>query len=252
MPAGVSGGSYGGGGGGNVYGYDGQTFASEKARDAAARRVSPPTRAGGGSLQQQSYAAYQRGEKGNIPGGLSYDQYVNTYFGGGGGGGAVAPYQPEAPAASGIINTLTETGEGLLDPTSEYSSGLRDEMTRDIGERTDAASRRAQLMAARSGLGTGASPELLETQGDISREGLRAAEGASADLALQSPELGISALSPALSGEIGLQGQRLTGYLAGEELAAEQEGQQADLDLAYDRLSQEALLRELMLGSSFF
>lgn len=41
---------------------------------------------GGGTLAQQSFAAYQRGEK-NLPAGMDFNTYKSTYFSGGGGGG---------------------------------------------------------------------------------------------------------------------------------------------------------------------
>ncbi len=88
------------------------------------------------------------------------------------------------------LTTLAQAGTGLLDPSSDYYQRLNEGMRAQIGQESGAAQRAAALRAAQSGMGVGASPELLETQGLIGRGGLQAMGAASADLRLRAPELG--------------------------------------------------------------
>ena len=180
---------------------------------------------------------------------------------GGGGtvGGPQMPYQPNNEQARDYINSLAQAGQGLLDPNSQYSQRMRGEMVQGIGQQTEAMQRAAQLNAARAGFGTGAGAELLETQGDIGRAGLEAQGQASADMTLAAPELGIRAMTPALSGQLGLSGQQLQGWMGQQDLQAQQQAQAFQAQLQQQQfeqqqrmMEQEQMLRELSLMGQFF
>lgn len=201
------------------YGYDG----------GGGRRISPPTRA-----------------RSNV---------IDRGFGGAGAGGAAGsaagvpqlPYQPEAPRASGMVNTLSGAGSDLLDPYSDYTKRLKDELTKGIGQAGEAQERGAMLRAVRGDMGSGASPELLEAQKSISDSTMGAIGEGGAGVTMAAPQMGIDALSRAMSGEIGLQGQRLSGYMNQQQLQQAAEQDRVRNEMEQQRLNQEALMRELAL-----
>lgn len=166
--------------------------------------------------------------------------------------GSQMPYQPEAPQASGMIKSLRTAGEGLLDPKSPYAMRLKAAMTKGISQQGEARKRAAMLNAVRGGYGSGQSAELLDAESEISDDILEAIGNATAGTQLAAPELGARILSPALSGEIGLQGQRLSAFLTQQQLDAARDQAGIENQLAADRLAQEAMLRELSLLGGFF
>lgn len=188
----------------------------------------------------------------------------------GGGGGAQMPYQPGAPGARDIIGSLQEAGTGLLDPSSAYSKRMRNEISEDIGARSAAQERGAALRAARGGMGVGASPELLETQGDIGRAGMSAVGDATADAMLGGMSLGGQLLNPALGAEVGLQGQGLSAYMGQQQLGAQQQRDQMSANMQQQqlqaqqqrdqlqanmeamRMRNEAMLREMSMGGGYY
>lgn len=180
--------------------------------------------------------------------------------GGGGGGGATMPYQPGAPKVQNLIDPLAQAGKGLLDPNSAYSQRMRTELSEDIGGQAEAQQRAAALRAARSGLGAGASPELLETQGQIGQQGLEAYGDASARALLGGMQLGGQLLNPALQGQLGLQGQQLQGFLSQQEsnaqkdlaqqqLAQQQAQMQFQAQMAQQQMANDMMLRQLSVYS---
>lgn len=54
-------------------------------------------------------------------------------------------------------------------------------------------------------------------------------------------------MSPAISGEIGLQGQQLSGFMGQQQLAAQQAADQMRANLEQQRMQQEAMLREMAI-----
>ena len=154
-----------------------------------------------------------------------------------------------------MINSLSGAGQGLLDPTSAYSRRMRHDLSEGICQQGAAQERGAALRAAQSGLGAGASPELLEMQGQIGRDTQMAQGQADASAVLGSMGLGGQLLSPALSGEIGLQGQQLSGFMGQQQLGQNQEMQNQQLQhqsaMQQQALAQEAMMRELMLLGGF-
>ena len=214
---------------------------------------------GGGSLAAQSYAAFNQGKKGWLsdkPGSLTQEQYSEKYFGGGGGGGGGAqmPYKPSAPAATGFMNQLGNAGAGLLDPSSAYSQRMRSEISEGIGQNTAAQQRGSALRAAGSGMGYGGSPELLEVQGQIGQEGMRAQGQADASAILGGQQLGGQMLGSAMGGAIGLQGQALQGFMGQQQMGQNQAMQDQQLQHssamqkqqldAQSKLQQQALQQE--------
>lgn len=162
------------------------------------------------------------------------------------------PYQPEAPRASRIVDTLSTHGTGLLDPKSPYSTKVREEMMKGIGQQGAARKRAGMLAAIRGGMGGGGSPELLDYEADVGRSTNEAIGDASAQAMLAMPELGLRMLSPALSGELGLQGQRLSAYLTQQQMDAQAEQDRIDNQLRADQAATDAMLRELSLMGGFF
>lgn len=172
------------------------------------------------------------------------------------------PYNPGGGAAAGSAGTLADAGAGLLDPSSAYSRRMRSEISEGIGQQTAAQQRSAALRAAQSGLGAGASPELMEMQGEIGREGLRAQGDADAQAVLGGMQLGGNMLGAALGPQTTLQGHNLSGFLTQQQLGANQSLQnqalqhqsamqqqqlQVQAQLQQQALEQEAMLRELAL-----
>lgn len=128
---------------------------------------------------------------------------------------------------------------------------MREEIREGIGKSTAAQQRGAGLRAARSGLGAGASPELLETQGEIGREGLRAAGQADAGAVLGSMSLGGQMAGAGIGGLNTIRGQDLSTWLGSEQLALTQWLQDQSLqhgsDMDERRLQQEADLQQQAL-----
>lgn len=149
------------------------------------------------------------------------------------------PYSPTNNPAAKTAAAMQKTGQDFLDPGSDYTKRLNEQMARRIGDQTEAKKRSAALTASRSGLGSGAGAELMNLIGEIDREGLEATGEAAADLTLAAPQIGRSFLTPALSAQTGLQGQALEGYLTQQRLDAAQESEGANIALAERRLDME-------------
>ncbi len=167
--------------------------------------------------------------------------------GGGGAGGAQLPYQPGAPKTQGLIDSMSQAGQGLLDPNSDYSKRMREQMVGGIGQQTEAMQRGANLQASRAGFGSGAGAELLETQGDIGRAGLAAQGQAGADMTLKAPQLGGDLMRPALSAQTALQGQSLQGYMGQQGLDVQQQAQAFQAQLAQQQMEQDRQMQEAQM-----
>jgi hypothetical protein len=172
--------------------------------------------------------------------------------GGAGGGVPQMPYKPEGQQVQDLIDPLAKAGAGLLDPSSAYHQRMRSELTEGIGRTSEAQQRAAALRAAQSGLGAGASPELLETQADIGRSGLESMGDASAQAMLGGIGLGGQLLSPALSGQLGLQGQQLQAYLAQQAALQDQEAMKFQQAMAQQQLQQQMLLQQMALMGGMY
>jgi len=205
---------------------------------------------GGAGLEGYGYGGGGAGYYSGSGGGMK-KKSVNPF--GGYGGGLTStntpqmPYQPNAPAVQGLIDPLAKAGQGLLDPNSDYFKQLMGGLTGAIGEQSAAQGRAAQVQASRAGLGAGASPELLETQGDISRAGLGAMGEAGANFRLQAPQMGAQMLQPALQGQLGLQSQNLQAWLAQQQLQQQNQNNQANFDLQRQQMLQDQMMREMAL-----
>lgn len=113
-------------------------------------------------------------------------------------GAPSSPYTPAGESAGGApggtsgatAEKLAGAGLDLMDPGSDYFKRLMDGMKKRIGKESAAAGRAAALRSAWSGMGAGASPELLDVQGDIAQSGLEAQGQAGAGLRLAAPQLG--------------------------------------------------------------
>lgn len=162
------------------------------------------------------------------------------------------PYQPSAPDVQRISGLMEQYGKGLMDPGSDYSRRLAEEMRREIGEQSAAGGRSAALRAAWSGFGGGASPELLSTQGDIATAGLEATGRGAAGLALAGPQLGLQALGAPLQAQMGLQSQALQGYLSQQQLQAEQQWREIQAQLDRERQAQELMMRQFAMFQGMF
>ena len=79
--------------------------------------------------------------------------------------------------------------------------------------------------------GSGASPELLQSQTDIGVAGQEAAGQAASDFMLRAPELGVGAMSGALGNQVGMRGQDLQSSIAQMQDARRQ--QEADAQREY-------------------
>ena len=155
-------------------------------------------------------------------GGLSSSTSGTSGSGGGGGfvGGGVGG-APEDTA-----DYLADYGKGLMEPGSDLSKRWMEQMREEVGRGTDAAQRAAAYQAAQSGFGSGASPELLQMQGDIGIAGREAAGDAASDYLLRAPEMGIGAMGGALGSQVGMRGQDLTSKIESERNVLSREGMQ--------------------------
>jgi len=157
-------------------------------------------------------------------------------------------------------------GQGLMDPNSEMGQRWMEQMREGIGDQTDAAQRAAGYQAAQQGFGSGASPELLQMQGDLGVAGQEAAGDAASNFALQAPQLGVQAAGQALGAGVGMRGQDLqskmseeSNRLSRESLNSQSAMQQRTLDQQRDMqqrqlnanseqaYNQQAMQRELAL-----
>lgn len=173
-----------------------------------------------------------------------------------GGGSTAAPATPFGGNVGGVpeetASKLAGYGEGFLEPGSDQSKRWMENMRGEIGRGTDAAQRAAGYQAAQSGFGSGASPELLQMQGDIGVAGQEAAGQAASDFMLRAPELGVGAMSGALGSQVGMRGQDLTSSIAqmGDARAQQQadalrEYQDQQLELQKQEQERRAKLDEL-------
>lgn len=156
-----------------------------------------------------------------------------TAGGGGGGGGAGQYGTPEE-----ISQYLATQGAGFLDPGSDLSKQWMEKMRGQIGDQTDAAQRAAGYQAAQQGFGGGASPELLQMQGELGVQGLEAGGQAAADFMLRAPTLGAGMMGGALGGQVGMRGQDLSSaqYTSSNQLALDRlEEEKRQFDIAEDR-----------------
>lgn len=165
----------------------------------------------------------------------------------GGGGAPQLPFQPEAPRVQTKVDTMQTTGEGLLDPASDYAKRLRAQMSRELGGQAEARKRAAALTAAESGFGAGMSPELLAAQGQIDVAGLEATGEAQANLALEAPRLASTFLNPALGGQEQIHQTQAQSYLTQQQIAAQQAQQEMQAELERRRIEAEAINRQLAL-----
>lgn len=173
--------------------------------------------------QQDAPTGFDPGVMGTTPGGTPYYSYSKTRPGaaggaGGAGGGGGSP--------EGTAGYLADYGKGLMEPGSDLSKRWMEQMREDVGKGTDAAQRAAGYQAAQSGFGSGASPELLQMQGDIGIAGREAAGDAASDYLLRAPELGIGAMGGALGSMVGMRGQDLGSKTESERNKLAREGMQ--------------------------
>lgn len=181
--------------------------------------------------------------------------------GGVGGGGATL---------GGNLESMSNAGQGLMEPGSDYYQRLSQAMQQQIGGQSAAQQRSAALRAAQSGLGAGASPELMMTTGDIAQGGLEAQGMAESGLALQAPQLGASMLSSTFNPMLGMQqlaegsrqfnqgfgeNQRQFGIntaMQQQQMAQQQAWQQAQLQAQQQAQQQEALMRQYQMMFGMF
>jgi hypothetical protein len=173
------------------------------------------------------------------------------------------PYQPKGPQVQSLVDPLAKAGRGLLDPSSAYHQRMQGQLSEGIGKTSAAQQRAAALRAAQSGMGGGASPELLETQADIGRSGIEATGDAYAQAMLGGMQAGGQMLSSGLSGQLGLSGQQLQGYLGQQQgaqrqqemqyqAAQDRQAMQFQQQLQQQRQQQEMMLAQMqMMGGMF-
>ncbi len=164
------------------------------------------------------------------------------------------PYQPGNPAASGIANTMSQYGEGLLDPNSELSRRMQEVLTGRIGEESEAAKRLAAFQASQSGMGAGGSPELSAMLSDIDVQGMETGGRASGELMAQMPGMGLDFLRPAAQTQLGVGSEALNAYLGQQQLNQQQQEAAAGsyyqgrgLDLQQQQIDQDALFNQFAM-----
>jgi hypothetical protein len=124
-----------------------------------------------------------------------------------------SPYQAQpinyqAPGAGVLGERLGQMGEfatGMLDPESDYFKRLMAGLQQQIGGQSQAQQRAAALRAAYGGMGGGRGGEMMQTQADIARSGLRATGAAGAQLRLAAPQMGMQALQSTFAPQLGVQ-----------------------------------------------
>lgn len=161
------------------------------------------------------------------------------------------PQQGATPygAAGEASSTLSEYGQGLMEPGSDLSKRWMEQLREGIGASSDASQRAAGYQAAQQGFGGGASPELLEMQNAIAQQGLESQGQAASDYLMQAPQMGIGALSGAMGAQTQARGQDLQSRMA--EMSNMMQGQQFNANLGMqqqqlDLQQQDQELRELM------
>lgn len=185
-------------------------------------------------------------------------QYV-SYTGGGPGG-----------ELQGNLNKMSQYGQGLMDPGSDYYQRLSQAMQQQIGGQAAAQGRAAALRGAWSGFGAGASPETMATQADISQAGLGAQGAAEAGLALQAPQIGAGMMQSTFGPGLGLQqlgeqsrqfgtglGEQARQYggnlaLQQQQMAQQQAWQQAQLQQQQQMAQMDALMRQYAMMFGMF
>ncbi len=162
----------------------------------------------------------------------------------------------------GASGQLTSTGAGLLDPSSDYMQRLLDESAEGIGKTGAAQERAAALRAARSGLGAGASPEMLEMQGDIGRSTMSAIGDANAGIRLGGMGLGAQMLGQGMSGDISMRGQDINRdmglrgfgsgqYMQQQQLSANAAQNQLQANMQAQQMENDAMFREMALSMEY-
>lgn len=153
--------------------------------------------------------------------------------GGGGGGyntqlqGQPAPQYPVPPGPDygnlqGNLGVMSEFGQGMMDPNSDYFKRLNQAMQAQLGKQSQAAQRAMALRGAQSGFGGGAGPEVMAGQRDIAVAGQEARGEAGANLALQAPQLGMQALGSTFQPTLGMTGQQAQQQQYGQGLGQRQ------------------------------
>lgn len=199
--------------------------------------------------------------------GIPMPQYGSQ--GGGGGGSApqmptpqlpsqpsaqidLPPAQQYSPYAGSSqvqqnLNQLAQYGQGLMQPGSDYYQRLSQAMQQQIGGQTEAQQRAAALRSAWSGLGGGASPELMATTGQLGQAGLEAQGAAEAGLALQAPQIGAGMMQSTFAPGVNLQqlGEQSRQFGAGLGEQARQYG--GNLALQQQQLANEQAWRQAQL-----
>jgi hypothetical protein len=135
-------------------------------------------------------------------------------------------YQGPSTLLQGNLDKMSQTGSGLMDPNSDYYKRLSASMQRQIGGQSAAGQRAAALRGAWSGMGAGASPEMMMTQAGLGQAGLEAAGQAQADLALRAPGMGAQMLGQTFSPLMGIEqlGEQSRQYGYGQAQQAGQYG----------------------------
>lgn len=211
---------------------------------------------GGGQYGGGQYGGGQYGGGGGSQyGGGNRQQYIPGKQSGYGTPGAQGGGTPALPgstpygAAGEASSTLSEYGQGLMDPGSDLSKRWMEQLREGIGDSADASQRAAGYQAAQQGFGGGSSPELLEMQNAIAQQGLEAQGDAASNFLMQAPQMGIGALSGAMGAQTQARGQDLQSRMA--EMQNMMQGQQFNANLGMqqqqlDLQRQDQELRELM------
>jgi len=157
---------------------------------------------------------------------------------------------------------MSQYGQGLMDPNSDYYKKLQAQMTAQLGAQSAAQQRAAALRSAYSGFGAGAGAEQMMSVGDIGRAGLEAQGQASAGLALAAPQIGAGMLQSTFGPGMGLEqlGEQSRQYGAGlqeqsrqfganmglqqQQLAAQQAAQQGQFQQQAALANQQAALQQ--------
>lgn len=182
-----------------------------------------------------------------------------------------APYNPQqARGLNQNLGAMSQAGQGLMDPNSDYYKRLSQAMQQQIGGQSAAQQRSAALRGAFSGFGSGASPEMMATTADIAQGGLEAQGAAESGLALQAPQAGAGMLQSTFSPMMGQQQlqERSRQYGAGlgeqarqfgtntalqqQQMASQQAWQQAQLQQQQQMAQQDALMRQMSMMFGMF
>lgn len=107
------------------------------------------------------------------------------------------------PRLTGDLNKMSQYGQGMMDPQSDYYQRLSQGMQQQIGGQAAAQQRASALRGAWSGMGAGASPEQMMTSADIGQAGLEAQGQAEAGLRLQAPQIGAGMMQSTFQPRLG-------------------------------------------------